>query len=84
MPVLALAGHDDTKYSSIAIRIADQVGENGSYRLIDGAGHSPHLEQPDEVIGEIRSWLAGNGEPGGSGNEEQPDRAERAEDELDA
>jgi 2-succinyl-6-hydroxy-2,4-cyclohexadiene-1-carboxylate synthase len=57
MPVLAVAGHDDTKNTSLAIRLADQIGDNASVLLVDGAGHSPHLEQPDEVVGEVRAWL---------------------------
>ncbi|MDP2292003.1 MAG: alpha/beta fold hydrolase [Actinomycetota bacterium] len=48
MPVVAIAGADDTKFAAIAKQIADLVPD-GSYRLIDGAAHAAHLQQPETV-----------------------------------
>ncbi len=48
MPVLAIAGADDTKFAAIAKQIADAVPE-GRMRLVDGAAHAAHLQQPERV-----------------------------------
>lgn len=48
MPVLAMAGADDTKFAEIAARLAAAV-PNGRCALIRDAAHAAHLEQPDEV-----------------------------------
>jgi 2-succinyl-6-hydroxy-2,4-cyclohexadiene-1-carboxylate synthase len=57
MPVLAIAGAEDARYAGFAQRIADAVGPNARSALVPGAGHSPHLERPDETIAIIRDWL---------------------------
>ncbi|MGB8858856.1 MAG: alpha/beta fold hydrolase [Ilumatobacteraceae bacterium] len=48
MPVLALAGAQDHKYTAIAEQIADAV-PLGSCQLIEGAAHAAHLQQPEAV-----------------------------------
>ena len=54
MDVLALAGADDEKFSAIARQIADEV-PSGQFKLIPGAGHAAHLEQPEAVATAIAS-----------------------------
>ena len=45
-PLLAVAGEADDAYVVAAHRLAGSA-PRGSARLISGAGHAPHLEQPD-------------------------------------
>jgi 2-succinyl-6-hydroxy-2,4-cyclohexadiene-1-carboxylate synthase len=56
MPVLALAGENDSAYRAAAERIASLV-PRGSARVIPGAGHAAHLEAPDAVSDAILDWL---------------------------
>lgn len=49
MPVLAMAGAEDLKFSAIAQQIANAV-PSGSARLIGGAAHAAHLQQPEAVV----------------------------------
>jgi 2-succinyl-6-hydroxy-2,4-cyclohexadiene-1-carboxylate synthase len=49
MPVLAIAGAQDQKFAAIAQQIAGAV-PSGSFRLIGGAAHSVHLQQPEAVV----------------------------------
>jgi 2-succinyl-6-hydroxy-2,4-cyclohexadiene-1-carboxylate synthase len=46
MPVLCLAGEHDERFTVIARRMADTIGDNASAETIDGAGHAAHLEAP--------------------------------------
>lgn len=55
-PTLAFAGALDTKFSLEARAIADGVSQ-GSYALIDNAGHAAHLEQPDDAAAVVLSFL---------------------------
>lgn len=57
MPVLAVAGSLDLKFSAIAKQIADTV-PSGSVRLIDGAAHAAHLQQPETVAAMIAAFIA--------------------------
>jgi 2-succinyl-6-hydroxy-2,4-cyclohexadiene-1-carboxylate synthase len=58
MPVLALAGENDSTYEAAARRIASLV-PRGRAGVIAGAGHAAHLEAPDAVrkaiVGELLS-----------------------------
>jgi 2-succinyl-6-hydroxy-2,4-cyclohexadiene-1-carboxylate synthase len=56
MPVLAIAGALDDRYSEAARRIARAVPD-GRAAIIEGAGHAPHLQRPDEVAAEIAGLL---------------------------
>ena len=56
MPVLAMAGADDAKFSAIARQIADTVID-GRFRAVPGAAHAAHLQQPGSVIAEIEAWM---------------------------
>jgi len=61
MPVLVLAGAEDTKFAALAERMAAAIGANATLALIPGAGHAAHLEQPDAVLTVLRPWLAAHG-----------------------
>ena len=45
MPVLLIAGELDTKFTSIAIRMAHALPQS-QLHIIPAAGHTVHLEQP--------------------------------------
>lgn len=57
MPVLLIAGVDDPKFASVARDMADAIGANAEVALIDGAGHTTHLEQPDRTATHVLAWL---------------------------
>jgi 2-succinyl-6-hydroxy-2,4-cyclohexadiene-1-carboxylate synthase len=56
-PVAVMAGADDAKFATIARRLAAAV-PHAELCLVDGAGHSPHLDQPHRWAHEIERWLA--------------------------
>jgi 2-succinyl-6-hydroxy-2,4-cyclohexadiene-1-carboxylate synthase len=56
MPVLALAGENDSTYRAAAERIAELVPQ-GSSGVIAGAGHAAHLEAPDAVCDAILAFV---------------------------
>jgi len=58
MPVLVLAGAVDAKFAALAERLAASIGPNATVRLIEGAGHAAHLEQPEAFVAAVRPWLA--------------------------
>jgi 2-succinyl-6-hydroxy-2,4-cyclohexadiene-1-carboxylate synthase len=61
MPVLAVAGGDDEKFTAEARRIVDAVGANATLALVEGAGHAAHLERPETFLAVVRPWLAARG-----------------------
>jgi 2-succinyl-6-hydroxy-2,4-cyclohexadiene-1-carboxylate synthase len=56
MPVLTMAGELDGKYNAIGRQIAASVPE-GRFEGIGGAGHAAHLQDPDQVVAVLQSWL---------------------------
>lgn len=46
MPVLAIAGQDDARYSRVAEEMAEAIGVNAQVVALAGAGHTAHLERP--------------------------------------
>ncbi|MEI7548724.1 MAG: alpha/beta fold hydrolase [Actinomycetota bacterium] len=56
MPVLAMAGADDTKFAAIAEQIANAV-PTGRIALIPGAAHAAHLQNPQAVVAAIAAVL---------------------------
>lgn len=58
MPVLLMAGELDEKFTVLARRMADGIGDNATVALVPGAGHAAHLEAPDEFLALLRPWLA--------------------------
>ena len=57
MPVLLVAGADDTRFASIAAEMAEAIGANAEVAVIGGAGHTAHLERPEATATTVRSWL---------------------------
>jgi 2-succinyl-6-hydroxy-2,4-cyclohexadiene-1-carboxylate synthase len=72
MPVLVVAGEHDAKYVAHGRRLADLIPRS-TFAVIERAGHSVHLEQPDAFGGVLEAWLSAEGEP---------ERRQRAVDEL--
>ncbi len=58
MPVLAVAGGLDTKYAAIAERMGALV-PCATTVVIPGAGHTPHLERPEEFWNAVEAFLRG-------------------------
>lgn len=57
MPVLALAGANDTKFAAVAEQIANAV-PTGRFALIPEAAHAAHLQQPQAVIDQIATAVS--------------------------
>lgn len=56
MPVLAMAGLADTKFSEIARRLAKAVGVNAEVAVLPG-GHAVHLESPVAAADRVRQLV---------------------------
>ena len=56
VPVLALAGAQDTKFCAIAEQLATALPDCAAVR-VEGAGHAAHLEQPDTTAAEIAAFI---------------------------
>ena len=61
-PVLAMAGSDDVRFASHALRVARLVPQ-AVVSLVPGGGHAAHLAQPEQTGRIVRHWL-GDEEPG--------------------
>lgn len=55
-PVLAMAGSDDIRFASHALRVARLVPEAVAC-LVPGGGHAVHLAQPEQAGRIVRHWL---------------------------
>ena len=55
-PVLLVVGAQDPKFRAIADQMAEQLPD-ASVEVIDGAGHSAHLERPVDTVQAITSWM---------------------------
>lgn len=56
LPVMAVAGAIDTRYSEHARRIASAV-PTGHAHVIESAGHAPHLQRPEEFAPLLTDFL---------------------------
>ena len=59
MPTLILGG-DHAVYSMLATSTAESLAAANpliEYRVVPGAGHSPHRDRPDETLAAIADWL---------------------------
>lgn len=59
VPVLCLTGADDERYGELATQLVARMGGRASHRVVPGAGHAAHLEQPGLVIELIDEFLDG-------------------------
>ena len=57
LPVLALAGARDERYSAAAQRLAD-AAPDGRAAIVPDAGHAPQLQQPEAVASSLAAFLA--------------------------
>lgn len=55
-PILAMAGADDTRFASHALRIA-RLAPRAVASLVPGGGHAVHLSQPDQAWRIVDHWL---------------------------
>jgi 2-succinyl-6-hydroxy-2,4-cyclohexadiene-1-carboxylate synthase len=58
VPVLVVAGAADTRFTALAERLAEGIGANAELRIVAGAGHTVHLEQPERFLAVLADWLA--------------------------
>lgn len=58
-PTLVIAGRDDFIYPPESQREMTARLPNARLLIIDGAGHNPFSEQPDQVMAAVRAFLAG-------------------------
>lgn len=56
MPVLYIAGAEDARYAEILGRAAG-LSPRGRLLIVAGAGHMPHLEQPDFFAAQVTAFL---------------------------
>jgi 2-succinyl-6-hydroxy-2,4-cyclohexadiene-1-carboxylate synthase len=56
MPTLLIAGRDDPKFADLAAEMAAAIPD-ATLELVEGAGHTAHLERPDAVAELVTSWL---------------------------
>ena len=56
MPVLLVAGARDAKFVAAAERMAALVPD-ATLAIVEGAGHTVHLEQPAAFVDVLRGWL---------------------------
>jgi 2-succinyl-6-hydroxy-2,4-cyclohexadiene-1-carboxylate synthase len=57
MPVLVMAGEEDSKFAAIARELAAKIRDS-RLTLIPDAGHTPHLEQPERWAAALDSFIA--------------------------
>lgn len=57
-PVLVVAGALDQRFVATGERLVAAFGGNAELRLVPGAGHAAHLEQPQAFLDVVRPWLA--------------------------
>jgi 2-succinyl-6-hydroxy-2,4-cyclohexadiene-1-carboxylate synthase len=63
VPLLALAGADDTRFAAHALRMADMAPQ-GVASLVPGGGHAVHLAQPAHTERVVEHWLGVLANPG--------------------
>jgi 2-succinyl-6-hydroxy-2,4-cyclohexadiene-1-carboxylate synthase len=57
VPVLVVAGADDTKFSRSAERMARGIGRRARLEVVAGAGHTVHRERPEAFGDLLAGWL---------------------------
>ena len=56
MPVLVVAGALDTKFVALAERLAATIPD-ADLAVVEGSGHTVHLEQPERFLAAVLPWL---------------------------
>lgn len=56
-PILAIAGAEDPVYPAPQSRAVAEAAPDGSFVLVEGAGHSVALEQPEAAAAAIRAFI---------------------------
>jgi L-proline amide hydrolase len=59
VPVLVISGEHDEATPAVVRPLVDALPD-AHWELVEGASHSPHLEQPDRFLGLVESFLAAN------------------------
>lgn len=57
MPVLCVAGALDPKFVAAGRRMVTAIGDRARLVIVEGAGHTVHLEQPARFSEALASWL---------------------------
>ena len=57
MPVLVVAGERDVKFVALAERMAGLIAD-ATLAIVAGAGHTAHLECPDDFVDALESWMS--------------------------
>lgn len=57
IPMLVVAGADDTKFTEIGHRMTNAL-PNATFASIADAGHAAHTEQPEATAATITAWLS--------------------------
>lgn len=57
MPVLVVSGANDDKFTEIGARTARAIGANAAHVVVENAGHSVPLEQPDLFAAVLNDFL---------------------------
>ena len=57
MPVLIVAGQMDTKFVELANQMAVSIGRHAQLKIVANSGHTPHLEQPEQFLEVLQSFL---------------------------
>ncbi len=58
MPVLLIAGRDDSKFTALADRMAAAMSGTAATVSLIGGTHAVHLEQPAATAAAVTAWLA--------------------------
>lgn len=57
LPVLVIAGAGDAKFVLLAERLTAAIPD-AELAIVEGAGHTVHLERPEAFVALVRSWLS--------------------------
>lgn len=61
VPVLVVAGENDDKFVALGRRLAAAIGPSATFEVVEGAGHTAHLERPQRFLEILRPWLLARG-----------------------
>jgi 2-succinyl-6-hydroxy-2,4-cyclohexadiene-1-carboxylate synthase len=82
IPVLAVTGELDTKYTALGERLVQCIGSRAHLEVISGAGHACHLERPRAFLGVVTPFLGGPRDGIEPRSDRDPDGEQDAEHQL--